>query len=481
MAHQVKLLGRCSACCWARARRCRRTRPRRSGRPFNEDAKQGYVALAGSTWDAGDWDFIHFDRKAEQAMLGDEVWPDRVASRLMPAPARDDDAGGARPPGRRARGERAPRRARARPPRRRSASTAGSTRSAPAVAPTSTTGCKETFMAELAKVEARLRDVPDMYAVFFETGSALLERAGAQHDHRCGARGCGCSTRSGSTWSALPMRPARRATTRRWRTSARSRWSRALLQAGVPAEMINIRRARRGGRRWRCGAATAGSTSPSSDRLPPFAPAAARSGRVRTAAGGRERLTTHRQPFARGDHAQVPSDPAGPGGGADRRRAGRAVPGPDRHLQAADRQAGRACDRPQPDDRRARSTSRSCRSSASRRSRWRSPTRPAPRARRWCASRRCEVELKVWPLLRGTLEVDRFVLVEPQIDLEVDAQGQPNWQFGDAACRPAGAAGRAARAADGAPRRAVPAASSRRPAAADARSSSATSGSRTAR
>ena len=29
-------------------------------------------------------------------------------------------------------------------------------------------------MAELAKVETRLRDVPDMYAVFFETGSALL-------------------------------------------------------------------------------------------------------------------------------------------------------------------------------------------------------------------------------------------------------------------------------------------------------------------
>jgi AsmA protein len=41
-----------------------------------------------------------------------------------------------------------------------------------------------------------------------------------------------------------------------------------------------------------------------------------------------------------------------------------------------------------------------------------------------------EVELKVWPLLHGTLEVDRFVLVEPEIDLEVDAQGKPNWEFG---------------------------------------------------
>ena len=31
-----------------------------------------------------------------------------------------------------------------------------------------------------------------------------------------------------------------------------------------------------------------------------------------------------------------------------------------------------------------------------------------------------EVELEVWPLLRGALEVARFVLVEPQIHLEVE-------------------------------------------------------------
>ncbi len=41
-----------------------------------------------------------------------------------------------------------------------------------------------------------------------------------------------------------------------------------------------------------------------------------------------------------------------------------------------------------------------------------------------------QLELEIWPLLHGTLTVDRFVLVEPQIDLEVDAEGQPNWQFG---------------------------------------------------
>ncbi|MEM7023559.1 MAG: AsmA family protein [Pseudomonadota bacterium] len=41
-----------------------------------------------------------------------------------------------------------------------------------------------------------------------------------------------------------------------------------------------------------------------------------------------------------------------------------------------------------------------------------------------------ELELKIWPLLDGVLEIDRFVLVEPKIDLEVDAQGKPNWEFG---------------------------------------------------
>ena len=44
--------------------------------------------------------------------------------------------------------------------------------------------------------------------------------------------------------------------------------------------------------------------------------------------------------------------------------------------------------------------------------------------------RAVELELRIWPLLDGVLEIDRFVLVEPQIDLEVDAQGKPNWEFG---------------------------------------------------
>jgi AsmA protein len=41
-----------------------------------------------------------------------------------------------------------------------------------------------------------------------------------------------------------------------------------------------------------------------------------------------------------------------------------------------------------------------------------------------------QAELKIWPLLRGSVEVDRFVLVEPEFHLEIDAAGRPNWALG---------------------------------------------------
>jgi AsmA protein len=41
-----------------------------------------------------------------------------------------------------------------------------------------------------------------------------------------------------------------------------------------------------------------------------------------------------------------------------------------------------------------------------------------------------QVKLKLWPLLHGAVEVDRFILVQPEVHLEVDQQGRPNWQFG---------------------------------------------------
>ena len=41
-----------------------------------------------------------------------------------------------------------------------------------------------------------------------------------------------------------------------------------------------------------------------------------------------------------------------------------------------------------------------------------------------------QAELKIWPLLRGSVEVDRFVLIEPEFQLEIDAAGRPNWALG---------------------------------------------------
>jgi AsmA protein len=42
-----------------------------------------------------------------------------------------------------------------------------------------------------------------------------------------------------------------------------------------------------------------------------------------------------------------------------------------------------------------------------------------------------QVALKFWPLLRKQVEVDKLVLVNPVIALEVNKQGRPNWQFGE--------------------------------------------------
>ena len=365
MAHQVKLLGPARPAV-GRMHGAAAGQDRGAGPAFNEDAKQGYVALAGSTWDAGDWDFLHYDRKAEQAMLGDEVWPDRVASRRMPTPAREAMLV-----------ERA---------RLVDALEASARRQSPREAakaqvafdcwlgevgasgrPDLSTGCKETYMAELAKAEDQAaRRARHAYAVSSTLGSALLSvrarntitdavRASRLLDaQRIEVVGFGRCVRLGARQRGAGER-------------ARARGGRGLLQAGVPAEMIDSRAA---GTDAGGGAAPwiAGSTSPSSDRRAAIRPGGCRRGRG-AGQGGRERLKTHRQPLARGDHAQVPFRPAGSGGGADRRGAGRAVPGPHRHLQAADRQAGRERHRPQPDDRRARCASRSCRSSASRRSR----------------------------------------------------------------------------------------------------------------
>lgn len=48
-----------------------------------------------------------------------------------------------------------------------------------------------------------------------------------------------------------------------------------------------------------------------------------------------------------------------------------------------------------------------------------------------------KVAVKLMPLLRGGLEIDSFVLEEPQIVLEIDRQGRGNWVMGTPAAAPA--------------------------------------------
>jgi AsmA protein len=42
------------------------------------------------------------------------------------------------------------------------------------------------------------------------------------------------------------------------------------------------------------------------------------------------------------------------------------------------------------------------------------------------------IELELWPLLSGTIVLDRLVLIDPVIALEIDPQGKPNWDFAGA-------------------------------------------------
>lgn len=55
-----------------------------------------------------------------------------------------------------------------------------------------------------------------------------------------------------------------------------------------------------------------------------------------------------------------------------------------------------------------------------------------------------ELKLKLLPLLSGEVAIDSFVLDKPVINLEVNKQGVPNWQFGDATKKPAAPQGQQA-------------------------------------
>ena len=49
------------------------------------------------------------------------------------------------------------------------------------------------------------------------------------------------------------------------------------------------------------------------------------------------------------------------------------------------------------------------------------------------ALKELRLKLQLLPLISGTVQVDEFVLVDPEINLEIDQNGKPNWEFADAA------------------------------------------------
>jgi OmpA-OmpF porin, OOP family len=147
------------------------------GGPFNEQVKEGYLQLAGPSSVSFGPEYAHFHGKAERAMLGDVVYPDRVASYdLPPGPARDEalavryrlvealEAGGR---------ERAP----------VDAAIAQVNfdcwLSELASMPLSREGevCKETMLAALSDMEAGLAGPTEPYSVYFESGSAEFSEA----------------------------------------------------------------------------------------------------------------------------------------------------------------------------------------------------------------------------------------------------------------------------------------------------------------
>jgi OmpA-OmpF porin, OOP family len=140
--------------------------------PFNEQLKEGYLQLAEAAraqTSVSNW--YHFRTKAREAMLGDVVWPDKVASRQVPAAAQAD--------------------AIERRERLLTALESGARRAAPvdtAAAqvnfdcwleeletiknPANFSDCKDSFESALAKAQSALVDTP--YVVLFDPGSDRL-------------------------------------------------------------------------------------------------------------------------------------------------------------------------------------------------------------------------------------------------------------------------------------------------------------------
>jgi outer membrane protein OmpA-like peptidoglycan-associated protein len=143
------------------------------GGTFNEQIKDGYVTLADAQGSFADPDARHFHRKSSEAMLGGPVWPDKVASRTMPADYRPEligwrerlldalEAGGR---------EQAPNEA----AEAQVAFDCWLAEIGSGTAIDQDTACKTAFLTSLGEVEAVLTNVPDAYVVYFDVGSDFL-------------------------------------------------------------------------------------------------------------------------------------------------------------------------------------------------------------------------------------------------------------------------------------------------------------------
>ena len=156
---------------------CRRRRSRRWAGRSTRSCKQGYVRLADGQWSdvrpraSG----ITSAARRESAMLGDTVWPDKVASRAVPAGRAGRGAGRLRERLLRALEGGARESAPVDAARRRSTSTAGSRSSSGSTtpAPLQRLPGDRARGAALAEAEHALVDTP--YLVYLRAGSDQLD------------------------------------------------------------------------------------------------------------------------------------------------------------------------------------------------------------------------------------------------------------------------------------------------------------------
>ena len=147
------------------------------GGPFNDQVKEGYLQLAGPASMPFGSDNAHFRGKAHHAMLGDVVYPDRVAGYDLPrGPVRDEalalryrlvealEAGG-----------------RERTPVDAAIAQVNFDCWLSEIGPMPPTreggACKKSMLAALSKMEAGLAGPTEPYSVHFESGSAELSAA----------------------------------------------------------------------------------------------------------------------------------------------------------------------------------------------------------------------------------------------------------------------------------------------------------------